>query len=139
MTNEKAGVEVALYYNKLNTHRLPLKSSSICVLGFFTNICARACKSQSSAHYSQLFRQIDLLKVCFQLTSRRPYLSHFQNRLTCTHPNLLFHFRDMGIVVTIPIGFPANYNLVWNRCRSALQNNERQPSWLTKRPSPFLA
>ena len=82
MTNNKAGVESALYYNVRFPKRIynntwqkrPFRIGYnyllkalfffclFCCCFFFTNICARDCKcnSQSSAHYSQLFRQLSV-------------------------------------------------------------------------------
>ena len=148
MTNKKAGVESALYYNvrfpnfksidnkiwQKRPFRMGylLKALRFLLIQvfFFTDICARACISQSSTHYFQLFRQLvasesvflhDVAAALFVLFPKlidlprsKPLISLVP--ITCT----TYCFQGQGhCYVTIPIVFPANHK----PCLKQVQNN----------------
>ena len=114
MTNIKAGVESALYYNVRFPKRIynntwqkrPFRIGYNYLLKALFFVCLFCCfflltyalaianaiaKVQRTILNSS-DSSVQLLEVRFYMTSRRPYLSYFQNRLTRTHPNLLFHW-----------------------------------------------
>ena len=115
------------------------------IIFFFTDVCVRACISQRSTHYSQLLRQL-VAFLCFTwrcagligLFSKTDWSAPIQTSyFTCPY-NLHYQlFSGIGAFFMSPsllFSQPIT-NFVWNRCRTALQNNERQPCWLGKRPS----
>ena len=115
MTNNKAGVESALYYNVRFPKRIynntwqkrPFRIGYnyllkalfffVCFVVFFFLLTYALAIANAIAKVQRTIlnssdSSVQLLEVRFYMTSRRPYLSYFQNRLTRTHPNLLFHW-----------------------------------------------